>query len=121
MVVEHTEPHLDVTIQAETSGGREFRAYLDFRVDGEPTEVILGGRQQLIARWQESTLEMLWNMKTSTEQRPGDAPGRGAASSPFIWTWVLSSDGNTLTNRIVVYGDVSGEINENLVFKRERQ
>lgn len=118
MEVVHSEPDLSVTIRDERPNGGEFRAYLDFKTDGTPTESFLGAPQQAVARWEGSKLVIRWNMDSRTRQKPTSAPGSRGATPPFIWTWSLSADTNTLTNEIRVFQDVKGEITESLVFTR---
>ena len=120
MEVVHSEPNLEVSIRAEQPKGREFRAYLDFKTDGTPAEVVLGAVHRVVARWESSKLLIRWNMDTRTRSSTSGGSGRQGATPPFLWTWTLSEDGSTLTNQTHVFEDAAGEIRQTLVFTKVR-
>jgi hypothetical protein len=109
---------LNVDIRDEEPDGSEFRAYLNFKIDGTPTVSILGAPQRAVLRWDGAKLIIRWNLDspppgTSSRNRPGQQ----GATPPFTWTWTRSADGKALINEIHVY-EQRGDITERLVYNK---
>jgi hypothetical protein len=76
MDVSQKDIELDVDIRDEEPDGSEFRAYLNFKMDGTPTVSILGAPQRAVLRWDGAKLIIRWNLDspppgTSSRNRPG--------------------------------------------------
>jgi len=107
---------LAVAIRDEEPDGSEFRAYLNFKIDGTPTVSILGAPQRAVLRWEGAKLIIRWNLDSSP---PGTSsrhlPGQQGATPPFTWTWTRAADGKALINQIHVY-EQGRDITERLVY-----
>lgn len=116
MEVSQQGTDLNIQIRAVQPNGREFRAYLNLRTDGTPIVAVLGAPQRAVVRWIGRKMVIRWNLDRSGSGESNS--GRQGASPPFTWTWTLSSDGRVLVNDTHIYGDVTGEIVEHLVYER---
>jgi len=119
MEVSQHDPDLDVDLRCERPDGGEFRAYLNFKTDGTPAVAILGAPQRAVIRWKGRTMVIRWNLD-GIASGSNNGPERRGATPPFTWTWTLSADSNTLVNETHLYGDVTGDIVERLVFEKAR-
>lgn len=116
MEVSQKDPGLDIDIRDEEPDGREFRAYLSLKTNGEAALAMLGSRQRAVGRWEDSKLVIRWNLD-GTAANSSDLSGRQGATPPFTWTWTLSPSGKTLINQIHVYAE-TGDILERLVYDK---
>jgi hypothetical protein len=116
MEVSQKDPALDIDIRDEESGGREFRAYLNLKTNGEAAVAMLGSPQRAVIRWEDSKLVIRWNLDDTVANSSGSS-GRQGATPPFTWTWTLSPSGKALVNQIHVYGE-TGDILERLVYDK---
>ena len=116
MEVSQKDPGLDIDIRDEEPDGREFRAYLNLKTNGEAAVAMLGSRQRAVVRWENSKLVILWNLDGAAANYSG-SPGRQGATPPFTWTWTLSPSGKTLINQIHVYAQ-TGDILERLAYDK---
>jgi hypothetical protein len=114
MEVRQKDPELNVDLRSEQP---EFRAYLNLKTDGTPAVAILGSPQRAVIKWDGNKMIIRWNLD-GTASSSGSGSGRQGASPPFTWIWTLSPNGNTLVNDTHLYGDVTGDIVERLVFDR---
>jgi hypothetical protein len=74
---------LDVDIQDEEPDGSEFRAYLNFKIDGTPTVSILGVPQRAVLQWDGAKLIIRWNLDNLLQEpRRGIGPGSRAPHPP---------------------------------------
>jgi hypothetical protein len=117
-VLQH-DPELDIQVRDERPDGQEFRAYLNLKTDGTSAIGILGSPQRAVIRWEGDKMVIRWNMDRPASAA-GGASGRQGATPPFTWTWTLSPDGKVLVNETHLYGDVTGDIVQRLVFERAR-
>jgi len=120
MEVSQHDPDLDIQIRDLEPDGHEFRAYLKLKTNGNAAVAILGGPQRADVRWEGRKMLIRWNLDGTASDRSAGASGRQGATPPFTWTWTLSSDGKMLVNETHLYGDVTGDIVERLVYERKR-
>jgi hypothetical protein len=116
MEVSQKDPGLDIDIRDEEPDGREFRAYLNLKTNGETAVAILGSPQRAVVRWEDSKLVIRWNLDGTAVNSSGSS-GRQGATPPFTWTWTLTASGKTLINQIHVYSE-TGDIIERLVYDK---
>jgi hypothetical protein len=119
MEVSQRDPDLDIQIRDQEPDGHEFRAYLNLKTNGAPAVAILGAPQRAVVRWAGRRMLIRWNLDGTASDQCG-ASGSHGATPPFTWTWTLSSDGKVLVNDTHLYGDVTGDIVERLVYERKR-
>jgi hypothetical protein len=117
MEVSQSDAELNVDIRDEEPDGHEFRAYLNFRIDGTPTINILGARQQAVVRWDGAKLIIRWNLDGTPPKTSNSRSGPQGATPPFTWSWSLSPDARELISQIHVYEE-KGDLTERLVYAR---
>jgi len=75
---------LNVDIRDEEPDGSEFRAYLNFKIDGTPTVSILGAPQRAVLRWDGAKLIIRWNLTALLQEPRRDiCPGSRAPRPPL--------------------------------------
>lgn len=120
MEVSQHDPDLDIQIRDQLPDGHQFQAYLNLKTNGTPAVALLGAPQRAVVRWAGRKMVIRWNLDGTASGQSGGGSGRQGATSPFTWTWSLSSDGKMLVNDTHLYGDVTGDIVEHLVYERKR-
>ncbi|HEV2380421.1 MAG TPA: hypothetical protein VG206_11575 [Terriglobia bacterium] len=119
MEVSQRDPDLKIQIRDQEPDGHEFRAYLDLKTNGDPAVAILGAPQTAVVRWADRKMLIRWNLDGTASNKDVGPSGRQGATPPFTWTWTLSPDRKVLVNQTHLYGDVTGDIEERLVYDRK--